>query len=158
DRDPRDQRRRRRPVTRTAAVTRQCHNPHNTPTEGCHSMSTRENTLAVVLLVLIFLGGGGVLGYMLILDPLWEEETAAKTLTKEAEGLEVTATKRKKDVPRPAVANKRSLPTDQSLATREYSAMLERLVRQAYNNHTPNTVPPGLNITTVTITEPRAAT
>jgi hypothetical protein len=116
-------------------------------------MSNRENTLAVLLVALIFLGGGGLFGYMLILDPLWEKEKTAAALQKDVVDLEAKVVKLRDDTKRLAVANKRSLPTDQILATREYSDMLERLVRQAYGDVNP----PGFKITEKKVNEVRTA-
>jgi hypothetical protein len=120
-------------------------------------MSTRENTLALVLLALIFLGGGGFVAYLLVLEPLAEKETASKALEKDIGDLEVKVAKLHKDAPRLQVANKRSLPTDRDIAAREYSAMMERLLRQAYGGPNPPSglAIPGLNITEVKFTEPR---
>lgn len=117
-------------------------------------MSTREKTLAVLLTALIFAGVGGTLGYLLILKPLWEKQNEIATIDSKVEELRTKVKKLRQDVPRLAVANKRSLPTDQSLATREYYAMMEQLVRKAYGN----TIPPGLKIEDKKITEVKTTT
>jgi hypothetical protein len=109
-------------------------------------MSTRENTLAILLLALVFLGGGGLLGYTMILSPLWDKEKAADALNKDIEDLTVKVAKLRKDEPRLQVANKRSLPTDENVAREGYKAMLERLLRQAH-------IPDGFTINDKKITE-----
>ena len=117
-------------------------------------MSTREKTLAVVLAVLIVVGGGGGLAYVFVIEPLAEKEKQTKALANEVDDLQDRMNKFAKDAPRLAVANKRSLPTDPSIASSEYYAMIERLIRQAYGG----TIPPGLSITDKKITEMKAPT
>ena len=62
----------------------------------------------------IFVGGGGFLGYVVILGPLWEKEAASAKLKGEIDDLDAKVNKLRKDVPRLQVANKRSLPTDEN--------------------------------------------
>ena len=94
-------------------------------------MTSRERTLAVLLVGLIALGGGGVLGYFLVYAPLEEKRAAAKKLEDEAADFDsksaaVTAARQ-----RIAAVKRQSLPPDLNQAKAQYKLLLEQLLRDA---------------------------
>lgn len=94
-------------------------------------MTSRERLLAVLLLGLIALGGGGVLGYFLVYAPLEEKRAAAQKLDDEASEFDsksaaVTAARQ-----RLAAVKRQSLPPDLNQAKAQYKLLLEQLLRDA---------------------------
>ncbi len=106
-------------------------------------MSTRERTMAIVLLALLLVGGGGVGGYLFILQPIQQKQTAVANLETEVEKLRGKVTAIRQNAKRLAEARRRSLPADENLARREYTEMMVRLLRQA-DLHTGISVQPKL--------------
>ncbi|MDB5307518.1 MAG: hypothetical protein JWO38_1720 [Gemmataceae bacterium] len=94
-------------------------------------MSSRERTLAVLLIGLILLGVGGVGGYMLVYEPVQRKWAEAAKLEEEVADLDGKLAQAGKDVPRLADARRRSLPPDQTLSRREYGEMMSRLLLRA---------------------------
>jgi hypothetical protein len=111
-------------------------------------MSSREITLAILLSVLIAVGGGGGAGYMLVYAPIQEKKQATAQLTKEVEELRTKVDKARADGKRLALAKRRSLPADENLARREYTEVMFRLLRRA-------NVPLGFSVVTKPATADR---
>src|SRR5262245_9394099 len=94
-------------------------------------MTSREHTLAIVLLGLILLGGGGALGYMFVYVPLQEKKAAAQKLQGEVDDLDLKVTGMVKAAPQVAEIKRQSLPPDENVAKAQYKLLLERLLLQA---------------------------
>ncbi|WP_439623671.1 hypothetical protein [Gemmata sp.] len=94
-------------------------------------MTSRERTLAILLLGLIALGGGGVLGYFLVYAPLEEKRATAKKLEDEAGDLDSKAAAVMAARPRIAAVKRQSLPPDVNQAKAQYKLLLEQLLRDA---------------------------
>ncbi len=94
-------------------------------------MTSRERTLAIVVLGLLLVVGGGAAGYMLIYEPLQEKNAAALKLRGEVEDLEKTALTMRKNLPQVAEVKRQSLPPDESIAKAQYKLLLERLLLEA---------------------------
>ena len=109
-------------------------------------MTTRERTMAILLLGLIFLAGGGFLGYEFVYSPLQAKEAEAAKLQKDIDDLEPKVAKLRKDKKRLEVAKKRSLPPDEMVAKQEYGWMMEHLLRDA-------NVPAGYSVTPEKVSE-----
>jgi hypothetical protein len=107
-------------------------------------MTSREQTLALVLIGATILIGGGAGGYMLIWQPLQRQKAAEEALNKEIAELQAQVDGQRAIAQRLADARTRSLPADESLARREYTVALEHLVEGAG-------VPKGYTITPKTV-------
>src|SRR6188508_1187779 len=94
-------------------------------------MSSRERTLAIVLMGLILLFAGGAGGYFLVYQPLQQKRTAAAKLARDVEDLEGKVDQVKLALPRVNQVRRQSLPADLYVARREYSEMMSRLLQQA---------------------------
>jgi hypothetical protein len=106
-------------------------------------MSPRERMLAMIVLGLLLVGGGGVGGYMLIYSPLQDKNQAADKLQEEVDDLEGKVLKIEKLAPQIATMRKQSLPPDPpdprdpnkkvtyNFARAEYKRIIERLLQQA---------------------------
>jgi hypothetical protein len=105
--------------------------PNHPNQQGLLSMSSRERTLAVLLIALILTMAGGAAGYFLVYQPYQAKAGAAARLTRDVQDLEEKFEKVKRDKPRLDVARRQSLPADPYLARREYHEMLSRLLQQA---------------------------
>jgi hypothetical protein len=107
-------------------------------------MTSREQTLALVLLgaVLLIAGGGG--GYMFIWQPLQRQKADEAKLNEDIAELEKQVAAQKDVKKKLDSARVRSLPADDALARREYTVALERLAATAG-------VPPGYTITPKTV-------
>jgi hypothetical protein len=103
-------------------------------------MTSREQTLAFVLLGAILLTVGGAGGYMFIWQPLQKQREQEAALNKEIDDLEAQLRAQKDTTQRLALARTRSLPADEALARREYTVALTRLLDSA-------NVPKGYTIT-----------
>lgn len=102
-------------------------------------MTARERNLAILLIGLILLGGGGAAGYLFAYQPIQEKKAAAASLDAEIGKLKEKLGQVKKDRVRLDEAKKRSLPANPELAQREYEGMMSRLLLQAK-------VPPGFRV------------
>lgn len=102
-------------------------------------MTARERNLAILLIGLILLGGGGAAGYLFAYQPIQEKKAAAAALDTEIGKLKAKMAQVKKDRVRLGEAKKRSLPANPELAQREYEGMMSRLLLQAK-------VPPGFRV------------
>ena len=94
-------------------------------------MTSRERTLAIILIGLIVLGGGSVLGYFFVYSPLQDKYAAAEKLQAETNELDdkaktVTAARLKI-----AAVKRQSLPPDINLAKTQYKLLLEQLLHGA---------------------------
>ena len=94
-------------------------------------MTSRERTLAIVLLGMLLVGGGGVCGYMFVYSPLQQKKAAAQKLQGEVDDLELKALTMKKNLPQVAEVKRQSLPPDESIAKAQYKLLLERLLLEA---------------------------
>jgi hypothetical protein len=94
-------------------------------------MTSREQTLALILIGAIVLIGGGAGGYMLIWQPLQRQKAAEAALNKDIADLDAQVEAQKQMVQRLADARTRSLPADEALARREYTVALEHLIEGA---------------------------
>ena len=104
-------------------------------------MSTRERTLAILMIGLIVVGGGAFAGYLFIYEPIQEKKAASAKLQEEINALQEREDDFRKNFPRLKVAKQRSLPADENVARQEHYEMMSRLVRQAG-------IPLGYTITT----------
>ena len=93
-------------------------------------MTSREQTLAIVFLGLLLVGGGGFCGYLFVLAPLQEKNAAAQKLQGEVGDLELKALKMKKEMPQIKAVKRQSLPPDEDVAKAQYKLLLERLLLQ----------------------------
>lgn len=103
-------------------------------------MTSREQTLAFVLLGAILLTVGGAGGYLFIWQPLQKQKEQEATLNQEIADLEGQLASQKATAKQLAIARVRSLPADEALARREYPVALARLLDNAR-------VPKGYTIT-----------
>lgn len=94
-------------------------------------MTSREQTLALVLLGAILLVVGGAGGYMFIWQPLQKQQAAEATLNQEIADLKTQVEAQRDTAKKLAVARVRSLPADEALARREYTVALGRLAESA---------------------------
>jgi hypothetical protein len=107
-------------------------------------MSSREFTLAILLVGFILLGVGGAAGYMLIYSPLQEKKAAAQKLQGEVDELELKVAGMVKAAPQVAEVKRQSLPPDPvdprdankppttfNVAKAQYKLLLERLLHNA---------------------------
>ncbi|MCE9567231.1 MAG: hypothetical protein K8U57_34955 [Planctomycetes bacterium] len=99
--------------------------------EGSDPMTSRERTLAILLIGLIVLGGGSVLGYYFVYSPLQDKYAAAEKLQTEANDLEDKADAVVGARAKIAAVKRQSLPPDINLAKAQYKLMLEQLLRTA---------------------------
>ncbi|QJW97185.1 hypothetical protein [Frigoriglobus tundricola] len=94
-------------------------------------MTSREQTLAIVLLGAIALTVGGAGGYMFVWQPLQQQQAAEEKLTKEIAELNdqlAVQTKKEKQL---QSARVRSLPANEELARRAYPMALGQLAEAA---------------------------
>jgi hypothetical protein len=94
-------------------------------------MTTRERTLAIALLGLIFVAGGAFAGYTMVYSPIQGNDVAAAKLGKEIEELKGKKNKLLQDRAKLVLAQKRSLPADEHVAKQQYYAALDRMLREA---------------------------
>lgn len=94
-------------------------------------MSSRERIMAIAVLGLLLVVGGGVAGYMFIFEPLQAKKAAASKLQSEVDELELKALDMKKKLPQVAEVKRQSLPPDESIAKAQYKLLLERLLLEA---------------------------
>lgn len=94
-------------------------------------MNQRERVLAVVLLVVIFIGGGGFAGYLLFYRSFRNANLRMQKLQQDVAANERKLGEMETSLPRLQQLKKMSLPADVNLAQREYEAEMSRLLRQA---------------------------
>ena len=106
-------------------------------------MTQRERILAMIVLALLFLGVGGVGGYMFILSPLQNKVRDEEKLQAEVDDLDTNLLRMKKAAPQIAAVKRASLPPDPSdskdpnrvptftFARAEYKRLIERLILNA---------------------------
>ncbi|HSQ57511.1 MAG TPA: hypothetical protein VLM40_17450, partial [Gemmata sp.] len=90
-------------------------------------MTSRERTLAIVLVGGIVLCGGALLGYMFLYVPLQEKATQAETLDSEIADLDSKISSINRVRPQIAEVKRQSLPPDIDRAKLQYQQMLELL-------------------------------
>jgi hypothetical protein len=94
-------------------------------------MTSREHTLALGLLALIFLGGGGFLAYTFAYEPWQAKKAEAAKLQKEIDDLDIKVMTLTKERPNIQHVKRASLPPDVNLAKQQYVLLMERLLQQA---------------------------
>jgi hypothetical protein len=94
-------------------------------------MTSREQTLAIVLLGAVLLTVGGVGGYMFLWQPLQRQKAAEEALNNEIADLDAQVEAQRDIVRKLELARIRSLPADETLARREYTVALEHLAEAA---------------------------
>ena len=94
-------------------------------------MTSREQTLALLLIGLMVLGVGAAGGYLLIWSPLQQQKAAEETIQKEIDDLEKDERAQVASAKKLAAARTRSLPADADLAKGEYVVALGRLLDAA---------------------------
>src|SRR5262249_6583394 len=94
-------------------------------------MSSRERTLAVVLLGLIVLGGGGFAAYTFGYEPWQAKRPDIKNPQGETDDLDLKVRGMNKARPAVQQVKRASLPPDINVAKTQYGLLLERLLRQA---------------------------
>jgi hypothetical protein len=94
-------------------------------------MTSREHTLALGLLALIVLGGGGFLAYTFGYEPWQAKKAEAARLQKEIDELDLKVLAMTKERPQVQHAKRASLPPDVNLAKQQYVFLMERLLQQA---------------------------
>ena len=94
-------------------------------------MTSREQTLSFILIGALVLIVGGAGGYVFVLQPLQRQQAAEIALNQEILDLEGQVDGQAKTTQRLTVARARSLPADESMAKREYTVALERLIEGA---------------------------
>lgn len=94
-------------------------------------MSSRERTLAIVLLGLIVLGGGGFAAYTFAYQPYLAKKAEAEKLQRDISELDLKVLAITKERANIAHVKRASLPPDVNLAKKEYSLLMERLLQQA---------------------------
>ncbi|HEY8506072.1 MAG TPA: hypothetical protein VIL46_15910, partial [Gemmataceae bacterium] len=85
---------------------------------------TRERFTALLLLGVIFLAGGGFLGYQFLYRPVADRDASIRELQKQIADREQRIAKIGKALPRLEQYKKLSLPADVDLARREYAMYL----------------------------------
>ncbi|VTS06168.1 hypothetical protein [Tuwongella immobilis] len=93
--------------------------------------SARERVLAFLLLMAIFLIGGGFIGYQFLYKPVADRELTLAALQSEIDTANGKARGIERDLPRLAKMQQRSLPADIDMARREYEGQLSRMLREA---------------------------
>jgi hypothetical protein len=102
-----------------------------------NAMSPRERNLAIGIVAIIVLGGGGFGGYTFVYSPLEDTNAAIQQLrdeidgTAEKQGLENRVMMMKKAGPQIAMVKRESLPLSLDVAKTQYRFLLERLLKQA---------------------------
>src|SRR5437763_968570 len=106
-------------------------------------MTSRERILAMIVLALLLVGGGGAGAYMLIYTPLQDKKQTAEGVQKEVDDLEMKLRAMQKAAPQVAAIKRASLPPDPSdsrdanrvptynFAVAEYKRQLQYLLLQA---------------------------
>jgi len=94
-------------------------------------MSSRDHTLALVMIVLLVLGVGGALGFFFVYQPIQDKADAAQKLQNEIDDADAKIFAVLKEKPKLDLAKRQSLPPDEALARREYKLLLERLLQKA---------------------------
>ena len=94
-------------------------------------MSSRERNMAIVLIALILLFGSVAVGYAFIYQPIQEKNKAADALDVDIQKKQDEYDRIKAEKKRLDEMKQRSLPPDPSIAKREYSEMMTRLLQQA---------------------------
>lgn len=94
-------------------------------------MTPRERTLAIGLLALIVLGGGGFLAYTFAYEPWQAKQAEIAKLQSEIGDLDLKVMGLNKDRPNVIHAKRASLPPDVNLAKQQYVFLMERLLQQA---------------------------
>lgn len=91
--------------------------------------SAKERLLALTLLGVIFLVGGGFLFYTFFWSPIQERETAIASMRQKIQESEKRVSEIEEGIPRLKEFEQRSLPADIDLARREYEIFLNRMLR-----------------------------
>ena len=91
-------------------------------------MSARERTLAIILFAIILVFGGVAAGYALVWTPIQAKDRSADVLDTEIEKKQAEFDKVKVELKKLDDLKKRSLPSDVSIARREYAEVMNRLL------------------------------
>ena len=94
-------------------------------------MTSRDRTLAIALLVLLVVGGGGFAAYTLGYEPWQEKKAAAAKLQREIDDLDLKVMSMNKERKNVIQVKRASLPPDINVAKQQYVFLLERLLQQA---------------------------
>jgi hypothetical protein len=94
-------------------------------------MSTRERTLAILLIGFIALAANGLAGYFLLWSPMESARAEQRKLTDEVTKAEGEVAVVRRAAPKLAEARRRSLPADETRARQAYQDLLEGLLRKA---------------------------
>jgi hypothetical protein len=94
-------------------------------------MTSREQTLAIVLLSAVLLTVGGVGGYMFIWQPLQRQKAEEEKLNGEIADLDTQVEALRVMAKKLEIARVRSLPADETMARREYTVALEHIAEAA---------------------------
>lgn len=94
-------------------------------------MNSREQKLAMLLIGFMVLAVAGAGGYFFVLKPLSRQRAAEAALNKEIGELEQQLDAQKAVGQKLAVARTRSLPADEAMARREYTAALARMAESS---------------------------
>jgi hypothetical protein len=91
-------------------------------------MSSRERNLAILLIALILLFGSVAVGYAFVWSPIQSKEAAAATLDTEIRKKQEEFDRTKAELKKLEDLRRRSLPSDVSMAKREYAEVMTRLL------------------------------
>lgn len=94
-------------------------------------MTQRERTLSLVLILFIFVIGGGFAAYTLILTPIQEATREIGEIEIEVDKMEARETEVLTALKKYELQKKMSLPVEVDLARREYGMQLESLLRRS---------------------------
>lgn len=94
-------------------------------------MNQRERVLAIVLLVVIFIGGGGLVGYLFYYRSVSSAKLRLQKIQTDVDANDKKVRDLETAAPRLLQMKHMSLPADVNLAQREYEAELGKLLRQA---------------------------